>query len=73
MNKTYHLNIGENGRVIVSKEIFQRLTAVEDMAGFLIDDEILNPPDQVLGGRGMKLRLVEYKLNKPDTNGKGNS
>jgi hypothetical protein len=72
-NKTYHLHVDDSGRIIVSMEIFQRLTKIEDMAGFLVDDEILNPPDQVLGGPGKKLRLVEYKINKPANNGKGNS
>lgn len=67
-NKTYHLTIDATGRVIVSKEIFQRLLAIEDMAGFLIDDEILNPPDQVLGRMGPKLRIVTHKINN---NGKG--
>lgn len=71
LNKTYHLQIDDAGRVIVSKEIFQRLLKMEDMAGFLVDDEILNPPDQVLGGGGKRLKLVEYKIPKSNNNGKG--
>lgn len=70
-NKTYHLTIDQEGKVIVSQEIFQILSKVANLAGFLVDDEILNPPAQTLGGRGMKLRLVEYKIPKPNSNGKG--
>jgi hypothetical protein len=70
-NKTYHLTVDSTGKVIVSQEIFQRLLSIENLAGFIVDDEIMNPPDQVLGGYGMKLKIVEHKIPLPNTNGKG--
>lgn len=50
--KTYHLKLDDQAATIVSVEIVERLKRLEDRGGFLIGEEVKNPPAQriVIGG-----------------------
>ncbi len=46
--KTYHLKLDDEGTIIVSKTIYEKLSALDDKAGFETANTVNNPPTQTL-------------------------
>jgi len=46
--KTYHLQLDDEGTIIVSKTVYERLSALDDRAGFETSNTVNSPPTQTL-------------------------
>jgi len=59
--KTYHFSLDSDGSTIVSQTIAQRLRAMPDLAGFSIENEVKNPPDQGIAIAGTRMSGIYLK------------
>lgn len=60
--KTYHLRLDETGAAIVSEQIAERLKRLHGH-GFVIGDEVANPPTQIIRyGNNEPVRVVADPL-----------
>lgn len=66
--KAIHLRLDSNGDVIVSQPVYEALLAVPTMAGLVVENEVENPPDLVIGAVDKdKERIVSVPLNADET------
>lgn len=47
--KTYHLNLDETGSVVVSTGVYERIKSVVHRDGFVLANEVTEPPTVVAG------------------------
>lgn len=59
--KTYHLNLDDQGTVIVNAVLFARIKPRLIADGFTVAGEVANPPPQIIGA-GIALPRVDLTL-----------
>lgn len=66
--KTYHLQLDDEGAIIVSPTIYDNLMKLDDRGGFYMVNTVAKPPTQVIQVPLMKELLKAFEMPKEKMN-----